>query len=169
MYENPCVSQEGQNCEACGRSNHPASLEIQFGGKVYNKESLEDEGDEEEENSDDDSGTVDSNGNYIPPVETVYYLGRFCADKARNVHNLTHWKHALFATVTQDLESKGLFDPKQILKRDPIPIARRTELADNVVTELEEEGQIRNLWQLFKETLRAAEAHAARKPNRWKP
>ena len=57
-------------CDACNRSGHPATWQLSFPGKVYDRETLEDIADESEEDS------RDVKGNYVPPAEKQYFVGR---------------------------------------------------------------------------------------------
>jgi hypothetical protein len=74
---------EGHSCDACNKTNHPASFDIRFDGKPYLLETLEsvsdddsDDSGEQTENSYTESGNVDRDGNPIPGSETHFYLGR---------------------------------------------------------------------------------------------
>jgi hypothetical protein len=74
---------EGHSCDACNKTNHPASFDIRFDGKPYLLETLEsvsdddsDDSGEQAENICTESGNVDRDGNPIPDSETHFYLGR---------------------------------------------------------------------------------------------
>lgn len=82
------------SCDACNRTNHPASSDIRLFGEPYSEETLEplfesDDDDEEEEDDegDDDDDDDDSqnngnrrdrdrDGNLLPPEERHFYLGK---------------------------------------------------------------------------------------------
>lgn len=69
---------EGGTCEACGRSNHTPSFRVQFMGKAYHKETLEEvSSDEDEEDNTDEKKSVDSEGNTIPPEEKEWLVGKY--------------------------------------------------------------------------------------------
>ena len=72
-----------QHCDACNRRNHPASFIVTFGGKAYDKDTLENiSDDDEEENTsdeDDDAKSRDAVGNVLPSVDKQYYVGRSVA------------------------------------------------------------------------------------------
>lgn len=79
----PGDEHEGTKCDACGRTNHPATFEVQFGGKAYHKDTLDevdnDRGDNEDDDEDDDSssiGSVNSNGQPIPGTDVSWFVGR---------------------------------------------------------------------------------------------
>lgn len=73
-----------RKCDACGRTNHPAKFEIQFGGKAYYKETLDEvdnEHDDDDEDDEDEDGNIstvsmDSKGRSIPGVDVTWYVGR---------------------------------------------------------------------------------------------
>lgn len=80
----------GHSCDACNKSNHPASFDIRFTGKPYLLETLEpisddDGGDDSDSDSDEqgddesgdrEPGNIDRDGNEIPDASTRFYLGR---------------------------------------------------------------------------------------------
>jgi hypothetical protein len=78
----PSDEHEGTKCDACGRTNHPATFELQFSGKAYYKDTLDevdnDHGDDEDEDDEDNSSTVsvNSKGQEIPGTEVSWYVGR---------------------------------------------------------------------------------------------
>jgi hypothetical protein len=65
------------HCEACNRKGHTATYKVQFRGKPYHHDSLEDitlSGDDDgDDNSEND---YDSRGNSLPDVGKTYYVGR---------------------------------------------------------------------------------------------
>ncbi len=77
----PGDEHEGTKCDACGRTNHPATFEIQFGGKAYYKDTLDeidnDHGEDEDED-DDSSSTASENskGQPIPGTDVSWFVGR---------------------------------------------------------------------------------------------
>ena len=60
-----------QKCDACNRSGHPATWQLSFPGMVYDKETLENIADDSE-----DEDSRDSKGNYVPPADKQYFVGR---------------------------------------------------------------------------------------------
>jgi hypothetical protein len=78
----PGDENQGRKCDACGRTNHPASYQIQFGGKAYNKQTLEEidndhDDEEDEDDGEEDDASVNSRGESIPGVKTSWYVGRY--------------------------------------------------------------------------------------------
>lgn len=73
---------DGHPCDACNKTNHPASFDVRFDGKPYLLETLESisdddsDEDEEEEAVSTESGDLDRDGNPIPDSETHFFLGR---------------------------------------------------------------------------------------------
>ncbi len=78
FYDRELPIAEGDKCDACNRSGHPAKFQVQFGGKSYHRENLEDVSDASEDESDeDDAKSHDSQGRSIPDSETLYFVGRY--------------------------------------------------------------------------------------------
>jgi hypothetical protein len=70
----------GEDCQACNRKNHPATFSIQFSGKPYDFDTLEDldsSDDSEEEESDGNDGKErDGAGNVLPEDGKWFAVGR---------------------------------------------------------------------------------------------
>ena len=58
-------------CDACNRSGHPATWQLSVSGRVYDRDTLEDIADDSQ-----DEDSHDSKGNYVPPAEKQYFVGR---------------------------------------------------------------------------------------------
>lgn len=63
------------SCDACNKTNHPASFVIQFRGDPYYLETL-DPVSGDEDSDDEGSGTRDRKGNSLPESSAHFYLGR---------------------------------------------------------------------------------------------
>ncbi|KAI4744825.1 hypothetical protein E4T50_04818 [Aureobasidium sp. EXF-12298] len=154
-------------CDACNRSGHPATYEVKFEGKPYDKNSLEpvaprkatnddsDEDDDSDESSIDENAPVnyDSQGRKILPEETVFYLGKFCMSNAETAHSLQHWRYHLYEWVVEYLESAGWNTPKLIVKRDGWSVRKRRKHANKIVDIMEEQGKIKALYSDFKKEI----------------
>jgi hypothetical protein len=81
---------EGIKCDACGRTNHPATFEVQFAGKAYHKDTLDevdnDHGDDEDDSS--SMASVNSNGQPIPGTDVSWFVGRLAHNPSMT--SLTH-------------------------------------------------------------------------------
>jgi hypothetical protein len=158
-------------CDACNRSGHPATYQVMFEGKPYNKDSLEPVAPRKEEasNADSDSDSssessvdetaavnVDCQGRKILPVETTFYLGKFCMSNAETAHSLQHWRYHLYEWVVEYLESAGWNTPELIVKRDKWSTRKRQKHANKIVDMMEEEGKIKALYQDFKREIDTA-------------
>jgi hypothetical protein len=158
-------------CDACNRSGHPATYEVKFEGKPYDKNSLEpvaprkdsndsdeDDGDSSSESSVDENAPVnyDSQGRQILPEETVFYLGKFCMSNAETAHSLQHWRYHLYEWVVEYLESAGWNTPKLIVKRDGWSIRKRRKHANKIVDIMEEQGKIKALYSDYKKEIDTA-------------
>ena len=65
---------EGESCEACGRSGHSSAFTVQFEGKPYHRETLEDVSDDDED-EDEDAKSLDSQGRSIPGESKRWEVG----------------------------------------------------------------------------------------------
>lgn len=65
-------------CDACNRSNHPASFDMKLYGKAYSLETLEPLSDDDSDEDDEEEGPErDRDGYSLPDEDTRFYLGRF--------------------------------------------------------------------------------------------
>ncbi|KAG9698761.1 hypothetical protein KCU95_g2383, partial [Aureobasidium melanogenum] len=161
-------------CDACNRSGHPATYEVKFEGKPYDKNSLEpvaprkatndDSDDDDNDDSSSSESSVDENapvnydsqGRKILPEETVFYLGKFCMSNAETAHSLQHWRYHLYEWVVEYLESAGWNTPKLIVKRDGWSVRKRRKHANKIVDIMEEQGKIKALYSDFKKEIDTA-------------
>lgn len=148
---------EGRKCDACGRSGHPAKFRIQLRGKPYDQETLEDVEDSDSDSDvDDDAASVNSKGQKILSADTEFYLGRFCRANAERAHSLIHWKHALYEWVVQTLSEQGFLDAEKLAERIKWGQRRLGALANEIVDEWTEKGEIKGLYRDFRNNLEAA-------------
>ncbi|KAK0736813.1 hypothetical protein B0T21DRAFT_410305 [Apiosordaria backusii] len=157
----------GANCEACGRSGHPATWTISFHGTPYIKRFGMDFLDPIEQDSSDDSsssssqnsdrgGNVDEDGNTIPPEDKTFYVGVVCNGNAEIAHTLIHWKHALLDWVESQLMAEGYMRPAKLAEREKMKLKKKYKLVDKIVEEWVERGQVRALFADFKGQLERA-------------
>jgi hypothetical protein len=93
------------HCDACNRSKHPATYQIQFQGKPYHRQTLEDlprnnddDGSSSSDNENESAGNepdYDANGQEISSEMTIFYCGKFCTANAKTAHALQHWRYHL--------------------------------------------------------------------------
>ncbi|KFY00485.1 hypothetical protein O988_03287 [Pseudogymnoascus sp. VKM F-3808] len=157
---------EGRKCDACGRSGHPARFRVRLCGKPYFQETLEEveDSDSEEDDEDDDKASVNSKGQKLPSADTEFYLGRFCRANAERAHALIHWKHALYEWVVQTLSDQGFLDAEKLAERIKWGTRKLGGLANDIVDEWTENGEIKGLYRDFKNNLEAARNS---KQDRW--
>jgi hypothetical protein len=147
------------SCDACNRSNHPATYQIQFQGKPYNRQTLEEVGgnEEDEDDSSEDDNTedagdqpaYDANGQQIPPENTIYYVGKFCMSNAQTAHALQHWRFHLNEWVVDWLDKEGYNADAQVVRRDKLSTKKRRKEANKITDRMEQEGVIKGLWKEF--------------------
>lgn len=143
------------HCDACNRSNHPATYEVRFSGNTYDRETLE----EDSENKDEDEDTdEEARGSATVPAAGVrYYLGRFCMQNAKTAHALTHWRFHLNEWVVDYLDAEGYSTPEKIVERDGWSTKKRRRYANKVVDSMENTGEIKRLHRDFRHEIEDAQ------------
>jgi len=153
-------------CDACNRSGHPATSEVQFQGKPYNRNTLDEVGkdddedeDDDEDNSDSDEGTsgdhpdYDAQGREVPPANKTWYVGKFCMSNARTAHALQHWRYHLYEWVVIWIDGKKYSTPKELKRRDKMSTKKRRKYANKIVDRMADEGVLKQLWKEFRGTI----------------
>lgn len=154
-------------CDACNRSGHPATYEVMFRGRPYDRDSLETvaaskDSDSDSEGSDSESegaeGDViyDSKSRPIAPSDKVFYLGKFCMSNAQTAHSLSHWKWHLYEWVVDYLGQAGYTAPEKIVKRDKWSTRKRRKYGNKIVDAMQHDGKIKELYRDFKNEIDAA-------------
>jgi hypothetical protein len=165
------------HCEACNRRNHPASDELMFTGAPYNKETLEPlETDSSDSDKDDDSDsddiseisadsevelngekpTYDASGARLPPENKSFNLGRTCKANAQVAHTLHHWRYHLYQWVKEYLAREQHLTAEKLVKRDGWSDKKREKAALKIVKHMEEAGEVRKLYQQYKDQMKYA-------------
>ncbi|KAF2826038.1 hypothetical protein CC86DRAFT_294177 [Ophiobolus disseminans] len=156
------------HCEACNRRNHPASAELMFTGQPYNPETLEPlDNDTDSDNSGSDNGSelsaaseVDANGEKpaynaggerLPPESKRFALGRTCRANAQVAHTLHHWRYHLYSWVKDYLARQGYLSAEMLVKRDSWTDKKREKAALKIVKGMEDNGEVRKLYHLYKD------------------
>ncbi|KAI9745156.1 MAG: hypothetical protein M1818_001434 [Claussenomyces sp. TS43310] len=161
---------ESRGCGACGRSKHPATFIVQFGGSAYDKATLDEldngkDEDDEEDEEDSDVISVNSQDQEIPEASKTWYVGRFCKDNAETAHSLIHWKHALNSWVVDTIKSDGHLEPGKLAQREDWSKKKKNKYAIGIVDGWEAGKQISSLWRDFKNVLEQARTS---KPSRFR-
>jgi hypothetical protein len=161
------------HCEACNRRNHPASDELMFTGKPYNKETLEpldsnadcdsnkdSDSDSDSESSDDseldlngEKPTYDAQGSRLPPENKTFTTGSTCKANAQVAHTLNHWRYHLYSWVKDYLAREGHLTAEKLVKRDGWTDKKREKAALKIVKGMEDVGEIRKLYHLYKDQM----------------
>ncbi|KAF8249940.1 hypothetical protein K440DRAFT_620389 [Wilcoxina mikolae CBS 423.85] len=92
------------HCDACNRNKQHCTSKVQFTGKRYDRDTLDDL------SSDEDEETQDSNGEALEPEDTLFALGRHCFLRTKSAHVLSHWKKELKDWVSYALVRGGYID-----------------------------------------------------------
>ncbi len=146
-------------CDACNRTNHPATYQIQFQLEPYYRETLEpvpqgDEDDDEDEDShDENEPSYDASGREVPPESRIYYVGKFCMSNAHTAHSLQHWKHNLNAWILKWLEENGYNRPERTVERDNWSIKKRRKEANKIADKMEERGVVKELYRDYRKVI----------------
>ncbi|KAI0114698.1 hypothetical protein F4814DRAFT_416743 [Daldinia grandis] len=156
-------------CDACGRSNHPASFRIIFQGHPYYKSTLadvesdtedndsnKDEDEDEDGDNESNAGSIDTQGMTLPTVTREWHVGVVCCSNAETAHSLIHWKHALKEWVEERLEDDGWMAAHKLKERERLKARKRRDLADGIVDGWREKGIVAALYKDFKSTLESA-------------
>ena len=143
-------------CDACNRSSHPATYEIQFQKKPYHRDTLEDvdnnddddEDDDDEEDSESenaaDTPDYDSQGRKVVPENTVFYVGKFCTANAKTCkfshsRHLIHFTLTLYSSCPESLEVSIVRIRSHMAKLHWVSEARQDRATRQVIHE--EEGE----------------------------
>ncbi|EME47514.1 hypothetical protein DOTSEDRAFT_102923, partial [Dothistroma septosporum NZE10] len=157
-------------CDACNRSGHPATWEIQFRGQPYHRNTLEDvandddEGEHEESGSDSDDAennradrpAWDAQDREIVPETHIFYVGKFCKSNAETAHSLQHWRHALYDWVVTFLTGRGYFHGDRLVEREKWNTKKRRKYANKIVDQMERDGEVKRLWRSFRQQVDVA-------------
>jgi len=156
-------------CDACNRTGHPATFQVQFQGRPYHALTLEEVAPYDDDDDDDDASDSGSdnnprsdNANYnatgqkIAPEAKIYYVGRFCMSNAQTAHSLQHWRYHLHEWVMDWLDQEGYNAPSEIVRRDRWNTKKRRKCANNITDRLETEGMVAKLYRDYKNNINEA-------------
>lgn len=153
------------HCDACNRTNHPATYQIQFQGKPYYRETLEevagnddddDDSSSENEDGDSDNPSYDAYGRELPPESKIYYVGKFCMSNAQTAHALQHWRYHLNEWVITWLNRNGYNAPNKVVERDGWNTKKRQKYANKIADRLEREGVVKQLYKDYRSNINEA-------------
>ncbi|KAI5840216.1 hypothetical protein DFP73DRAFT_187758 [Morchella snyderi] len=143
----------GPTCEACHITGRPAAYVVYFTGARYDLETLDDLSPSDAEDSEDSAGLE------IPAETKVFFVGRYCHERAKLTHMFMHWKKSLRVALEFALKGLGYFDERWQNKAAKMSVEERTRWANQVTEDLE--PQIRDLWYDLKRSLTEAETNMA--------
>lgn len=158
-------------CDACSRSGHPPKHKLTFQGNQYDKVSLErisenpKHASDSEDSSGDESTVAEPEDNFFVgryvmslKLTSIFPLTsfRFCCANAEIAHTLYHWRYHLNETILAWLMTNGHTTPDQIVKREGWSRRKRNKLAIKIVDGMVDSGEMRDLYDQFKQNLEAA-------------
>ncbi|KAK3701201.1 hypothetical protein LTR37_015580 [Vermiconidia calcicola] len=148
------------HCDACNRTNHPCTYQIQFLGKPYQRNTLEevagnDDDDDDDSSSEDaaDQPAWNAQDQQVVPENKIFYVGKFCMSNAQTSHALRHWRYHLNEFVVDWLTRRGYNTTEKIVERDQLSTKKRGRLANKIVDRMEEEKVVKQLWQDFRRNI----------------
>jgi hypothetical protein len=124
---------------------HVPTWAIQFSGKAYDKDTLEDI--EEDDSDEEDNVSVDENGQELPSEAKEWNSGKVCRDNAQQAHTLIHWKHALNAWVVDALENSGQLRAAKLAARLKLTPKKKRDDANSIVDQWEADGHLKDLYR----------------------
>lgn len=184
--DNTSSALDAQDCQACGRSNHPAqcvlsshprlfripgltkcSYRVQFMGSPYFKKFDNDRflepvevdtssSENDQDEEDEEEGDEDEDGNVIPKASTTFDCGSVCQANASTAHMLIHWKIGLLNYVVYELTQSGCMAPKELARREKMTPKKRHKVVDQIMEEWEQRGTIKSLYREFERNVDAA-------------
>ncbi|OTB08060.1 hypothetical protein M426DRAFT_317578 [Hypoxylon sp. CI-4A] len=158
------------SCEACGRTNHPASFRVTFSGHPYHQDTLADVESESDDSEDDgaEHRSIDSMGLVVPSETRSWYVGAVCCSNAETAHSLIHWKYALKEWVEAQLEADGWMKAAKLEERENMRTKQRRKLADQITDEWREKNIVASLYRDFKNNLEDARNKTTTGHSRWR-
>ena len=155
-------------CEACNRSGHPPRFRVTFTGNSYDKNTLErksrkvakarggSDSDDDDDDDDESSEEAEEDQNFL--------VGRFCFANAEIAHTLHHWRYQLNQQMLTWLKDNGHLRADKIVERENWSRKKREKLANRIVDGMNESGEMRELYRMFKQNLEAARTAKVRTP-----
>ncbi|ODQ54399.1 hypothetical protein SAICODRAFT_29526 [Saitoella complicata NRRL Y-17804] len=141
------ANHDGYNCDACNITNRKATYRVYLSGPRYDPKTLQ----SYEEADDASSGSAISSASDSEHEQTKrksqksdWYLGRSCFARTIHSHYFYHWRYQMRCELTDILEGDNyhLGEGKGI---------------DEVVEELDKQGETSRLWSEWKNKLAAVE------------
>ncbi|KAI5819549.1 hypothetical protein BZA77DRAFT_304325 [Pyronema omphalodes] len=140
------------HCDACNRNNQHCKHSLQFTGRRYDPDTLEDLSDTEDEEE------VDRNGEELAPESKVWVLGSSCYRRAKEAHTLAHWKKELREWVKAEMVRRKVVTEdgeNNIENLEEMEDEEKERVGLNIAKELEVE--LDSLYDDFRNTIKAAE------------
>ncbi|TPX68723.1 hypothetical protein SpCBS45565_g02882 [Spizellomyces sp. 'palustris'] len=148
------------DCDACARSNRPASKRILLSGWPYNPDTLQPMQNCLDDSPKDENSEFDESDLYAARTRRkrkspsyTYNVGRYCFARSKLYHKLRHFKYAMQEKVKE-------WTVKQSEAHPDLRLSFRA---------LEEDGVVEQLWADFENLTENAEEYAAGEPrSRWR-
>ncbi|KAL8371357.1 hypothetical protein RB595_001263 [Gaeumannomyces hyphopodioides] len=141
------------DCQACNRTNHPATSSIWFTGAPYHPDSLEELS---SGSSSEDDGDRDEDGHIIAAEDHEWVVGNVCASNAQTAHDLYHWKHSLKDCVGDLLAERGFLSQEKLVEREHLSANEYRELCVGIKDDWVDSGVVGVLYNEFTDMLEEA-------------
>ncbi|EJT81021.1 hypothetical protein GGTG_01010 [Gaeumannomyces tritici R3-111a-1] len=156
----PTLAEDLDDCQACNRTNHPATSHIRFTGAPYDPDSLEelsnDSSSDGDGDSDEDDGDRDQHGHIIAAEGREWLVGSVCASNAQTAHDLYHWKHSLKDCVRDLLAQRGFLRQEKLAEREHLSVEECREICVGINNDWVSTGVVERLYQEFTNMLEEA-------------
>ena len=147
-------------CEACNRGGHPPKYRITFTGNSYDKKTLERIS--HKRSYDDERDSEDDDSSEEAAEEKEYFLvGRFCYANAEIAHTLHHWRFQLNQNILAWLGENGHLAAGKVVQRENWSRKKREKYANKIVDGMNESGEMKAMYRIFKRDLEAARSAKA--------
>lgn len=144
-------------CDACGRQSHPATFQVSFEGKPYQKETLENVSDDDDSDIEGpDDLDYDAQGHQIAKEGKSWNLGIHCKNNAEIAHTLHHWRYHLYEWIVDYLIAEDHLSKDKLFERESWSRKKKRKYANNIVDAMAADGEIDSLYKDFKNNLEAA-------------
>jgi hypothetical protein len=97
----------------------------------------------------------------VKPAANIY--SRHCKTNAETGHTLHHWRYNLNDWIIDWLLTEGYLSKERVFERDSWSTKKKREYANKIVDSMQEQGEIRALYQDFRNSVDVARDAKVRK------
>ena len=165
------IASETETCDACNQTRHTATFRVEFSGKPYHPDTLDEVGGDNNINGDSNDhvssrhvsgvahGHIDTaRDNRLLADHCIWYLGSTCMNKAQTSHDLQHWRYRIYSSVTRWLNKHKYNTREEVEKRNERGTADLDKYAVDIVERMNRTGKSEKTWQVYKDIVEDAYA-----------